>query len=402
MKLVYHGSIAVANSLLETQVQGFPLLGGFALPKHHRACQRRQKRVQWTQKQWEINVFGPFHPGDSFRVYRLQRKGVSLDLRQSLTQPQSPLREAWLALLTQQAMGQPAYVLYDLHQGEGMVQIRYRPHQAAADVTFLAPELGSEPSRAGAWSQLLDGACVETASRGVQRLFANLPDSGDEVDVFQQAGFTLYAGEDIYCLAHPELVAASPSALEPRPQRPEDWPAIQKLLVAITPQRVRQAEGGIAAAARHDTRCQRFVLLGANGEDLLAAMTLCAGGPAHWLRILLHPEARHVMDGVAMDLAESLIRWGVGELVEQAIKPIYCNIRQYEGGIRPALESVGFEPYSGRSLVVKHTLAWSKAGVPELAPALKSSAELAPPAYHVEGEPERQRPNGRLAAGHDA
>jgi hypothetical protein len=347
-------------------------------------------------------VFGPFHPGDSFRVYRLQRKGVSLDLRQSLTQPQSPLREAWLALLTQQAMGQPAYVLYDLHQGEGVIQVRYRPHQAAADVTFLAPELGAELNRAGAWSQMLDGACVETASRGIQRLFANLPESGDEADVFQQAGFTLYAGEDVYCLAHPELVATSSGGLTPRQQRPEDWPAIQKLLVAITPQRVRQAEGGIAVAAGRDPRCQRFVLPGANGADLLAALTVCAGGPAHWLRLLLHPEARHVMDGVTMDLAESLIRWGMSQLGEQPGKPIYCNVRQYEGGIRPALEAIGFEPFSARSLMVKPTLAWSKTAVPELAPALKSSAELAPPAYHAEGELDLPRPDGRLVAGRDA
>ena len=347
-------------------------------------------------------MFGPFHPGDSFRLYRLQRKGVSLDLRRSLTQTQSPLREAWVALLTQQAMGQPTYVLYDLQQGEGVIQVRYRAHQAAADVTFLAPALGADPNRAGAWSQLLDGACVETASRGIQRLFASLPDAGDEVDVFQQAGFTLYAGEDVYCLANPESGSAVPGGVRPRPQRPEDWPAIQKLLVAITPQRVRQAEGGIAGAAGRDARCQRFVLPGANGEDLLATLTLCPGGPGHWLRLHLHPEARHVMDGVTMDLAASLIRWGLSKLVEQAVKPIYCNVRQYEGGIRPALEAIGFEPFSARSLVVKHTLAWSKVAVPELAPALKSSAELAPPAYHVEREPELQRPSSRLAAGHDA
>jgi hypothetical protein len=39
---------------------------------------------------------------------------------------------------------------------------------------------------------------------------------------------------------------------------------------------------------------------------------------------------------------------------------------------------------------VKHTLAWSKSSVPELAAALKGGAEPVPPAYHISGEPELQ------------
>ena len=62
-------------------------------------------------------MFGSFSAGDSLRVYRLQRKGVSLDLQRELTQPGVPLWEAWLAFLTQQAMGQPTYIVADLHTG---------------------------------------------------------------------------------------------------------------------------------------------------------------------------------------------------------------------------------------------------------------------------------------------
>ena len=143
-------------------------------------------------------MFAPFGPGDSLRVYRLQGRGLALDLQRGLTQPQSPLREAWLAYLTQQAMGQPTYVSFDPHDGEAFVQVRFRPHQAAADVAFLAPSLDDRRDALGAWASLLDGACAETAGRGIQRVFANLPESGLEVDVFHQAGFTLYAAEDVY------------------------------------------------------------------------------------------------------------------------------------------------------------------------------------------------------------
>ena len=80
------------------------------------------------------DVFGAFSFGDSVRVYRLQRRGISLDLQRDLTQPNTPLWNAWLAFVTQQAMGRPTYVLYDPHDGEAFVQVHYRPHQAAADV----------------------------------------------------------------------------------------------------------------------------------------------------------------------------------------------------------------------------------------------------------------------------
>jgi hypothetical protein len=326
------------------------------------------------------DVFGPFRAGDSLRVYRLQRKGISLDLQWTLTQSHTPLREAWLAFLTQQAMGQPTFVLSDFHDGEGFIQIRYRPHQAAADVAFLSPSLEGDHGAVRVWSQLLDGACVDAAGRGIQRVFANLPDSGAEVDVFHQTGFTLYAGEDIYRLDQLETVQFQSERLSPRPQRLEDWPAIQKLCVAITPQRVRQAEGGIAVTTGRERNCRRYVL---PGED----------GVPRWLRVLVHPDAR--------DVAEGLVRWGLEELAGLSARPIYCNVRQYESGVRLALEAAGFAPFTTRALMVKHTMALSKVPAQELAPALKSSAEALPPAYRVNGEPEFQAPSGRLAATRD-
>jgi hypothetical protein len=337
-------------------------------------------------------VFGPFSAGDSLRVYRLQRKGISLDLQRSVTQPFTPLREAWLAFLTQQAMGQPTYVLSDLYDGEGFVQVRYRPHQAAADVAFLAPALKESRQVSRVWSRLLDGACVEAAGHGIQRVYANLPESG-EVDVFQQAGFMPYAGEDIYRLDSAPVAQKQEESLALRPQCPEDWPGIQKLCVAVTPQRIRQAEGGIAMTTGGESNCQRYILPAENGDDLVAALSILTGGQAHWLRVLVHPDAGNVVDG--------LIRWALSTLAGQPALPIYCSVRQYEGGVRAGLEAAGFVPYTTRVLMVKHTLAWSKAAVQELAPALSSSAEAVPPAYRINGDPELQPSKGRLAATRD-
>jgi len=341
-------------------------------------------------------VFGPFSAGDSLRIYQLQRRGVSLDLQRDLMQPWSPLREAWLAFMTQQAMGQPTYVLMDMHQGDGFVQLRYRPHQAAADVVFLAPLPGNSKA-AKAWASLLDGAGIEAASRGIQRMFANLPHPGAVADLFQQSGFTFYAQEDIYRLAQPAGLGAGPGHSAAglhglRPQRAEDWPALQKLLVAITPQRIRQAEGGIGQSAGGESSL-RYILPGANGEEARATLSLHTSRTAHWLRLVAHPDTH--------DVAADLTRWALQRLSIQPARPVYCNVRQYEGGVRVALEAEGFELHTTRTLAVKHTLAWSKTPVPELLPGLKSSAEAAPPAYHINGESEAQPSTGRLAATRD-
>lgn len=337
-------------------------------------------------------MLGPFSPSDSLRLYRLQRKGISLIPRQDLTQPCAPLREAWLAFLTQQAMGQPTFVLYDPHEGEAFVQIRYRPHQAAADVAFLAPTLVENHQTARAWARLLDGACFEAAKRGIQRIFASLPESGAEVDVFQQVGFTLYTSEDIYRLAPQDGFSGDHDELPLYPQRPEDWASMQKLRVAITPQRVRQAEGGIGTAFANERNSRRLVLRGDEGSDITGEMELYTGSYGHWMHLWLHPDAR--------DMAGALIQRAVQTLDDRSGRPIYCDVRQYESGLHHALDEAGFRQIATRALMAKPTLAWVKTPVQELAPALKSSAEPVPPTYHAAGEPDFQTSKGRLATKH--
>jgi hypothetical protein len=322
-------------------------------------------------------------------------------------QPRTPLWEAWLAFVTQQAMGQPTYVLYDPHDGEAFIQVRYRPHQAAADVAYLAPSLTEHQRVTKAWSHLLDGACIVAADQGIQRMFASLPASSDEADVFQHAGFTLYAEEDVYQLARQPASSRKEPPANLRAQRPEDWPALQKLCVAITPQRVRQAEGGIALTASSEQNCQRYVLPSQQGNDLIAALTICFGGLAHWMHLQVHPEAQHLTHGehdepsqpaMGPGLTKALIDWGLGILADQPAKHTFCSVRLYENGIREDLRASGFEPYARRSLMVKHTVAWVKTSAQDPVSALKSSAEVAPPAYRIEGKSEATNPDGRLAA----
>jgi hypothetical protein len=138
------------------------------------------------------------------------------------------------------------------------------------------------------------------------------------------------------------------------------------------------------------------------GDDLVAVLTICSGKLAHGLRLLVHPEAKRMVDEDSADPAEAVLHWGLARLGNQPPKPVYCHVRQYESGIRNGLDIVGFEPYATRSLMVKHTVAWIKTPIQELVPNLKSSAEPVPPTYRINGEPELKRSEGKVAAGSDA
>lgn len=343
-------------------------------------------------------MFGPFSPGDSLSVYRLQRRGIPLDLQRDLMHSHRPLWEAWLAFMTQQAMGQPTYILHDPHDGEAFVQIRYRPHQAAADIAYLAPSLEEHSRAANAWSHLLDGACIEVATRGIQRVFANLPASGAEVETLHGVGFTLYAEEEVYRLVQEPLGAPTKAPPTLRAQKVEDWPALQKLCVAVTPQRVRQAEGGIALPTGPEKSSRRYVLPALVGDDLVAALSITSGELSDWLQVLVHPDARQLREVESARLAETLIHWGLTALANRPPKAIFCSVRQYENGVRDALRHLGFELYATRALTVKPTVAWIKTPIQEAVPGLKGTVEPVPPVYRMDSEPELVSPEGRWAA----
>jgi hypothetical protein len=98
------------------------------------------------------------------------------------------------------------------------------------------------------------------------------------------------------------------------------------------------------------------------GVRLGAWMRLCRGsGPApHQLSLIVHPE--HA------ELAEPLIRFGTQRLLEESMRPIFCQVREYESLVIAALRSSGFEHTSTKALLVRHIalLAMNPRTVPAL------------------------------------
>jgi hypothetical protein len=98
------------------------------------------------------------------------------------------------------------------------------------------------------------------------------------------------------------------------------------------------------------------------GVRLGAWLRICRGhgSDPHQLSLMVHPE--HA------ELAGPLLRFGARQLLEGSVRPIYCQVREYESVVIDALRSSGFEHTLTRALLVRHIalLAMSPRGVPAL------------------------------------
>lgn len=96
--------------------------------------------------------------------------------------------------------------------------------------------------------------------------------------------------------------------------------------------------------------------------ELIAYLRMLRGPEGHWLRAIIHPEAEE--EGVM--LLRQVLHSSLGE----ARRPMYCAAREYEQGLRRALEESGFHPFAEELLMVKHTTARVEApefrGIPDL------------------------------------
>ena len=92
-----------------------------------------------------------------------------------------------------------------------------------------------------------------------------------------------------------------------------------------------------------------------------------AGRIGHWLHILVHKSA--------YDQASDLLDYGLALLNYYPPRPVYCGVREYQGGIRVPLEERGFHMFSTQCWLVRHTMARVKESARSLVPALEKRVE---------------------------
>ena len=213
---------------------------------------------------------------------------------------------------------------------------------------------------------------VATAAEwGTQRVFASAPEDGEAKAVLIGNGFSAYTREDTFCLApdaHPQATAQHGI----RPEQSTDIWEVNKLYRAVVPHLVQQAES-LAEKKSAEWVCgplmwsqgEGFVLEDRDG--IAGYGHLMPGRIGHWLTIVVHSRA--------YDQTDKLLDYGLALLNYYPPHPVYCAVRAYQGGVRPALEARGFEPHSVQCCLVKHTAVRAKERARGLVPALEKRVE---------------------------
>lgn len=300
-------------------------------------------------------------------VHALQRDGAWLNLFHYLLHRRSALSTALLAPVPWWGTGIATYVWETSHGVQGFVQLLQHAGDLEADILFVAPTLRNSPHGQMMWESLLTQCVKKATEKGLRRLFGSLPIGSAEIDVLIGLGFAVYTNETIYGL-HGSVVAAPSSGSVLRNQRPEDAWWLRRLYSLYTPSPVQAAEGmsdreepASIATPWWELTHQRSYMLERQGEIQGCVQTV-SGRRGHWL--VLYGDHS---DSQCMTALLEQGRFSIG----RTRWPIYCAVRDYQGGLPAVLQDHGFEPFAHRSRLVKHIAAREKvtelAAVPSLA-----------------------------------
>jgi len=257
----------------------------------------------------------------------------------------------------------------------GFAQVRERPSRITWDLAYLASMANRDVPGDEILSALLEYALGAASTHGILRIFAKVEDDLPEMELFQKAGFQRYARLLTYVF-DPDKASLADHAAPPSLHRWHHHHAwgLHQLYRAVTPQRVQMAEmldNSEECAKLHVGSLRPVPSLLSHGDESFVCdvgvrlggwLRICRGhGPApHQLSLIVHPE--HA------ELVGPLLRFGASRLLEGSVRPIYCQVREYESSVIDALRSSGFEHTLTRALLVRHIalLAMSPRGVPAL------------------------------------
>ncbi len=347
----------------------------------------------------------PFGLRHILLVRDLQSRCAVLDINSALTEPVAPLQAALRGYFLGPRSGIFTYVLQAPHHEmplRGFAQTRALGSGAVWRILRLAPALDSsllapsdedgeggarsaEQDLATVWYRLLLHLCIAAGEWGVQRLFARLTAESPAEEVFRQAGFAVYTHERV--LVRPPAAqagGATPSkGLSPnvRAVQPEDHWHAQRLYHKVTPRLVAQVEElNDAHGEPHSLEMpsadmgQSYALYGRNGA-MLGYLSLCSGLRGSWLQLIMDPDAQGSHPN---DCAAEMLDHTLAVAANKSSAPLYCAVREYQGGIQALLEDRGFALVDNHSLLVKHTTVRVREAVRKRAPALEKRAEVAP------------------------
>jgi hypothetical protein len=312
-------------------------------------------------------VIRPCSLRDLPAVRSLQHDGIWLDLFHHLLLQRSALSSALMAPVPWVGAGLATYVWPQTGRAQGFVQLLKRPGRYEADLLFIAPRLQGVAHGQLAWEHLLAGCIGEASEQALRRLFASAPESGRESEILASLGFLVYTNEEVYVLSGSWQPPGPPVNPRPRLRRPEDIWWLRRLYSIYTPQPVQHAEGhqnddgqaSLPLAWWEMTNQSSFVVQ--DRGDVVGGVQLVSGRRGHWL--LLHGNPGDA------GLMAALVRCGIDAAADSRW-PIYCAVRDYQGGLSPVLQASGFQSFTRRSRLIKRLAVPVKAAEPLAVPGL--------------------------------
>lgn len=307
-------------------------------------------------------------------LHRLRDRGLCLDAEQAYTHGPHALQNALLGVF---APGGSACTLVarpseaGLHPAVG--QVMRRNGDPVAHLTFFSPpEALLQPSGLS----LLEGMCQAAGARGARNLIAEVDEDRPAFESLRQAGFAVYARQQVWRLqrqpegeasvqegavARSRVVPRKPLAISRRsvpddgvqplwqPETGRDGPAIHLLYLDLVPALVQQIE----PPAGHGGRG----LVHWREGELLGYIDLATGPLGIWIQPFFHPAAER---------SEELISAFLRHLDDARARPVYACVRSYQGWMNAPLERLGFVLCEGQAVMVKRLAATARR--PALAP----------------------------------
>ncbi len=320
---------------------------------------------------------------DLLLVARLQRRAISLCPIEALVHPQLPVWTALRSLLPLDETRAITFVLDEVRGDgrhlQGFIQAVQSSAHPEMYIRNISPHLDGE-QEAGkdsrtVWSRLINHIVSEAGERRLQRIYGVVPDGGEALEVLHSLGFSVYTREEIWQLgpdAHPQAAAQ----VGIRPEQSTDVFRLNQLYREVVPHLVQQAEA-LAENRGIEAICgpvaweqgEGFVL--EHNSEVRGYGHLTPGRTGHWLTWLVHPSA--------YDESARLVDYGLALLNYYPPLPVYCAVREYQGGVRSPLQERGFAPLSLQCRMVKHTTVRVTEPARALVTALETRAEVSRP-----------------------
>jgi hypothetical protein len=219
----------------------------------------------------------------------------------------------------------------------GLVLIRPRAAGLVWDVAQLSAAGAADAVELARWAQER-----ALAARG-RRVMMDTPDAGPGPEVARQAGFEPYAS-GVTCTLDAGFSRAADDALPARPRFRADEVGLFQLYSAAVPGQVRAAEAMTQeewVALYPGRKLWAPAVLGNSqdyvwemGSRVVGWMRVTYGQRSQALDILVHP--------MYEAYADRMVRYGLTQM--SAKVPVLSDVREYQGGVRAALERAGFRP----------------------------------------------------------